>query len=96
MLPCIRSRATAVETALPWPRAGYSGWRCRRRTWRSSGAAIEAYIDGDHDAYRAVMAEDAEVCPDVSPFPEAKQFRGRAEYGRFLTEIHQGWEGGAG
>jgi ketosteroid isomerase-like protein len=59
-------------------------------------AAIEAYIDGDHDAYRAVMAEDAEVCPDVSPFPEAKQLRGRAEYGRFLTEIHQGWEGGAG
>jgi ketosteroid isomerase-like protein len=58
-------------------------------------AAIEGYIDGDHDAYLAVMAEDVEVCPDVSRFPEAKPFRGRAEYGRFLTEIDEGWEGGA-
>ena len=50
---------------------------------------------GDRDALVELMAEDVEVHPDSSRFPEAKPFRGREEYRRFLAEIDQGWEGGA-
>ena len=57
-------------------------------------AAIEAYIAGDHDAHVDFFAEDVEVHPDAS-LPEAKPFRGREEYRRFLAEIDEGWEGGA-
>ena len=55
-------------------------------------SGIEAY---GTDAYLAFMAEDVEVHPDSSRFPEAKPFRGRDEFRRFLAEIDQGWEGGA-
>jgi ketosteroid isomerase-like protein len=58
-------------------------------------AAGEAYIAGDLDAYVDFMAEDVEIRPDVSRFPEAEPFRGREEFRRFLADIDQGWEGGA-
>ena len=58
-------------------------------------AAIEAYIAGDRDAHLDFYTEDVEGYPDVSRFPEAKPFRGREEYRRFLAEIDEGWEGGA-
>jgi ketosteroid isomerase-like protein len=57
-------------------------------------SSIEAYIAGDGDAYFDFFAEDVEVCPDVSRFPEAKPFRGREEFRRFNADIDQGWEGG--
>jgi ketosteroid isomerase-like protein len=40
------------------------------------------------------MAEDVEIVPDASRFPEAKPFRGREEYGRYIAGIDQDWEGG--
>jgi ketosteroid isomerase-like protein len=57
-------------------------------------SSIEAY-SAANDAYLDFFAEDVEVCPDVSRFPEAKRFRGREEFKRFLADIDQGWEGGA-
>jgi ketosteroid isomerase-like protein len=56
-------------------------------------SAIEAYNAGPA-AHLAFMAEDIEVRPDASVFPEAKPLRGRDEYRRFLAEIDEGWEGG--
>jgi ketosteroid isomerase-like protein len=56
-------------------------------------SAVEAY-NADPEAYLAFMAEDIEVRPDASVFPEAKPFRGRGEFRRFLAEIDEGWEGG--
>src|SRR3954469_8792631 len=56
-------------------------------------SSIEAY-DADSDAYLDFMAEDLEVRPDLSRFPEAEPFRGREEFRRFLADIDQGWEGG--
>jgi ketosteroid isomerase-like protein len=56
---------------------------------------IEAYIVGDREAYFDFMADDIEICPDVSRWPEAKPFRGREEFKRFNADIDQGWEGGA-
>ena len=58
-------------------------------------AAIEAYIAGDRERTLDFYTEDVEGYPDVSRFPEAKPFRGREEYRRFLAEIEEGWEGGA-
>ena len=55
----------------------------------------EAYNAGDRDALFDFFTEDVEGYPDVSRFPEAKPFRGRDEYRRFLAEIEEGWEGGA-
>jgi ketosteroid isomerase-like protein len=57
-------------------------------------SAFEAYSAGDHDGYADFFAKDVEVCPDVSRFPEAKPFRGREEFRRFIADIDQGWEGG--
>jgi ketosteroid isomerase-like protein len=57
--------------------------------------SIETYITGDRDAYLEFVAEDVEVRPDASRFPEAEPFRGREEFSRFLAEIDRGWEGGA-
>ena len=57
-------------------------------------SATEAYIAGDREAYLDFMAEDIEIRPDVSRFPEAKPFRGRVEFRRFLADIDEGWEGG--
>jgi ketosteroid isomerase-like protein len=56
-------------------------------------SAIEAYNAGP-EAHLAFMAEDIEIRPDASVFPEARPFRGRDEFGRFLAEIDEGWEGG--
>ena len=47
-------------------------------------SAIEAYIAGDHDAYVDFTAKDVEFCPDVG-VPEAKPFRGREEFRRFIA-----------
>jgi ketosteroid isomerase-like protein len=58
-------------------------------------SSIEVYIAGDRDAYLDFFTEDVEGRPDVSRFPEAKPFRGREEFRRFLAETDQGWEGGA-
>ena len=59
-------------------------------------AAYRAYIAGDREAYLDFFAADVEARPDASRFPEAKPFRGREELRRFLAEIDEGWEGGAG
>ena len=56
---------------------------------------LEAYRAGDHDLHASFFAEDVEVCPDASRFPEAQPFRGREAFKRFLAEIEQGWEGSA-
>jgi ketosteroid isomerase-like protein len=56
-------------------------------------SAVDAYNAGP-EAFLAFMAEDIEVRPDASVFPEAKPFRGRDEFRRFLAEIDEGWEGG--
>jgi ketosteroid isomerase-like protein len=56
-------------------------------------AAIKAY-NSDREAYLAFMADDIEVRPDASVFPEGNPFRGRDEFRRFLAEIDAGWEGG--
>ena len=58
-------------------------------------AAYRAYIDGDREAYLDFFAEDVEGRPDASRFTEAKPFRGREGFRRFLAEIEEGWEGGA-
>jgi ketosteroid isomerase-like protein len=60
-------------------------------------ASIEAYGTGARDSYvDDFFAEDVEVCPDASRFTESKSFRGRAEFRRFIAELDQSWEGGAG
>jgi ketosteroid isomerase-like protein len=56
---------------------------------------MEAYIVGNREAYYDFMAEDVEICPDVSRWPDAKPFRGREEFRRFNADIDQDWEGGA-
>ncbi len=57
-------------------------------------ASVDYYARGERDAYLACFAEDVEVRPDVSRFPEADPFRGREEFRRFLAEVDQTWEGG--
>ena len=59
-------------------------------------ACAEAYVSGDRDAYIDFMAEDVEIRPDTSVFPEAMPFTGREELRRFIADIDQQWEGGAG
>ena len=56
--------------------------------------SIEAYVAGDLDAYVEFFAEDVEVFPDLS-LPEAKPFRGREQFRRFVAEVAEGWEGSA-
>jgi ketosteroid isomerase-like protein len=56
--------------------------------------SIEAYAAGEVDAYVEFFAEDVEVFPDVS-LPEAKPFRGREQFRRFVAEVAEGWEGSA-
>ena len=56
-------------------------------------SALDAYNAGP-DAFLECMAEDIEVRPDASVFPEAKPFRGREKFRRFLAEIDEGGEGG--
>jgi ketosteroid isomerase-like protein len=58
-------------------------------------AAYRAYIAGDREAYLDFFAEDVEARPDASRFTEAKPFRGREEFRRFLAESDEDWEGGA-
>ena len=56
---------------------------------------MEAYIVGDREAFYGFMAEDIEIRPDVSRWPEAEPFRGREEFRQFNAEIDQDWAGGA-
>jgi ketosteroid isomerase-like protein len=56
--------------------------------------ANEAY-NADTEAYLDFIAEDVEVYPDASRFPEATPFRGRDQFRRFLADIDQSWESGA-
>ena len=56
---------------------------------------MEAYVVGDREAYYDFMAEDIEIRPDVSRWPQAEPFRGLEEYRRFTADIDQDWEGGA-
>ena len=61
-------------------------------------AYVEAYNAGGDafvDFVVDFVAEDVEIVPDASRFTEAKPFRGREEFRRFLAEIDQGWEGAA-
>jgi hypothetical protein len=55
-------------------------------------SALEAYNAGP-DAFLEFMAEDIEIRPDASVFTEAKPFRGREEFRRFLAVTAQDWEG---
>jgi ketosteroid isomerase-like protein len=51
-----------------------------------------------HDAggeWLDFAADDVEIHPDASRWPEAKPFRGREEFSRFVAEIDQDFEGGA-
>jgi ketosteroid isomerase-like protein len=56
---------------------------------------MEAYIVGDREAFFDFMAEDIEIRPDVSRWPQAEPFRGLEEYRRFNADIDEDWEGGA-
>jgi ketosteroid isomerase-like protein len=56
---------------------------------------MKAYIVGDREAFYDFMAEDIEIRPDVSRWPEAQPFRGLEEFRQFNAEIDQDWEGGA-
>jgi ketosteroid isomerase-like protein len=56
--------------------------------------SIGAYAAGDVDAYVEFFADDVEVFPDIS-LPEAKPFRGREQFRRFVAEVAEGWEGSA-
>jgi len=60
-------------------------------------AYAEAYNAGDEafaDYLADYLAEDVEIVPDASRFPDAKPFRGREEFGRYIAGIDQEWEGG--
>ena len=60
-------------------------------------AYVEAYNAGGDafvDFVVDFMAEDVEIVPDASRFTEAKPFRGREEYRRYIADIDQDWEGG--
>jgi ketosteroid isomerase-like protein len=57
-------------------------------------AALEAHNRGG-DAWLDFMAEDVEIHPDASRWPEAKPFRGREEFRRFVADIDQDFEGGS-
>jgi ketosteroid isomerase-like protein len=56
-------------------------------------AVLEAYNRGG-DAWLDFVAEDVEIHPDASRWPEAKPFRGREEFRRFVADVDQGFEGG--
>lgn len=58
---------------------------------------VRAYVDAYNaggDAYLDFVAEEVEIVPDASRFTEAKPFRGREEYRRYIADIDQDWEGG--
>ena len=60
-------------------------------------AYVEAYNAGADefaDFLVDFMAEDVEIVPDASRFPDAEPFRGREEYRRYIADIDQDWEGG--
>ena len=56
-------------------------------------SSVEAY-NTDTEAYLDFIAEDVEVYPDASRFPEATPFRGRDQFRHFLADIDQSWESG--
>ena len=60
-------------------------------------AYIAAYNAGGEafaDSLGDFMAEDVEIVPDASRFTEARPFRGREKYRRYIADIDQDWEGG--
>jgi ketosteroid isomerase-like protein len=57
-------------------------------------SSLETYDAAGGDAYLDFFVDEVEVCPDVSRWPEAKPFRGREEFGRFIADIDEAWEGG--
>src|SRR4051795_1126045 len=60
-------------------------------------AYVEAYNTGADafvDFLVGFMSEDVEIVPDASLFPDARPFRGREEYRRYIADIDQDWEGG--
>jgi ketosteroid isomerase-like protein len=57
-------------------------------------SAIETRNAGG-DAYLDFIAEDVDIHPDVSRFPEAEPFRGREQFSRFVADADQSWEGRA-
>src|SRR5512133_3739109 len=61
---------------------------------RAYAEAYNAGRDAFVDFLVDFMAEDVEIVPDASRFPEAKPFRGREEYRRYIADIDQDWEGG--
>jgi ketosteroid isomerase-like protein len=61
---------------------------------RAYAEAYNASGDAFADFLVDYMAEDVEIVPDASRFPEAKPFRGREEYRRYIADIDQDWEGG--
>jgi ketosteroid isomerase-like protein len=56
-------------------------------------AFVEAHNTGG-DGFLDFLAADVEIRPDASRFPDAKPFRGREEYGRYVAGIEENWEGG--
>jgi ketosteroid isomerase-like protein len=57
-------------------------------------SAIETRNAGS-DAYLDFIAEDVEIHPDLSRFPEAEPFRGREEFKSFVADADQSWAGRA-
>jgi ketosteroid isomerase-like protein len=56
-------------------------------------AFVEAHNAGG-ESFLDFLAADVEIRPDASRFPDAKPFRGREEYGRYVADIEENWEGG--
>jgi ketosteroid isomerase-like protein len=56
-------------------------------------STIEAHNAGGE--WLDFVAEDVEIHPDASRWPDAKPFRGREEYRRFDADIDKDFEGGA-
>jgi ketosteroid isomerase-like protein len=61
---------------------------------RAYAEAYNAGSDAFADFLVDFVAEDVEIVPDASRFPEANPFRGREEFRRYIAGIDQDWEGG--
>ncbi len=61
---------------------------------RAYNEAYNAGADAFANFLNDFMAEEVEIVPDASRFPDAKPFRGREEFGRYVAGIDEDWEGG--
>ena len=78
------------------PRAILRG-RCRRRTWSWSGRRSRPTAPAPATRMSTTSLQKTSRCAlNASRFTESKSFRGRAEFRRFIAELDQSWEGGAG